>query len=762
VLAIPGNHDWYDGLAGFMYHFCHRDELTPAAYTPVGAGLRSIIARPFRILWRRPPKPALLTRTHWEAGWKGSANTLTGPIAQPGPYYAIRTRHVTLVAIDTGIDGSIDAVQGAWLRAVSEVEGPKILVTGKPLLVNGTRHPCRIGPAVGDAPQGSVWDIVHADNGYLATIGGDVHNFQHYVKTDVVGGPTHHIVCGSGGAYMHATHTYAFADLDSRIRNNTDHPFDSMPQSEFPDQYTSFRYYAGLLVPGLARMLRNALLFLLGVLIAGGAALAGTAAGLGTAGARSTGWAALVGIGTLIVVRSIGRDVPRTSKLARGVVAVGAFMAGALASAVAYQLDPERYLTYLTAWLSLTLAHCVFCAAIRRSGWWCPADEHAQVLPLVGFAFGLLGLCGVTAILLWAVYPASSGLLPTVGAALVAVVGVAGAVARRRRFTRPGVTVAEADKPRLGRANSRWYKIAAVAVPLVQALIFVIGLYQLGHRVERPWIFTGGVLGVGVCLLILIGSLVGVVLVTEVAAFLGSGGAGGYRRAWGAAAVVTHHLMAPLMLAGVATWIVLASVVGPGRGARAAGGLPFVVYPVIGYLLFVAWLRQRQPRSYLYAVLLIVFVAIVGLVIAYRFDVWFVRSGLATAIVMFALTISVLIGHLTFLGAQFLIGPASYRDVSFTEAEIDEIFAARRSRPPQVPDVPRRVLRWARLAAPGLGETGGPIQKGVSEIFSSDVPPFFKGFLRLDTTDDALTITLHQVFGDRPATSVPVATIPLA
>ena len=24
LLAIPGNHDWYDGLAGFMYHFCDR------------------------------------------------------------------------------------------------------------------------------------------------------------------------------------------------------------------------------------------------------------------------------------------------------------------------------------------------------------------------------------------------------------------------------------------------------------------------------------------------------------------------------------------------------------------------------------------------------------------------------------------------------------------------------------------------------------------------------------------------------------------
>ena len=28
ILAIPGNHDWYDGLAGFMWHFCHAEPLS--------------------------------------------------------------------------------------------------------------------------------------------------------------------------------------------------------------------------------------------------------------------------------------------------------------------------------------------------------------------------------------------------------------------------------------------------------------------------------------------------------------------------------------------------------------------------------------------------------------------------------------------------------------------------------------------------------------------------------------------------------------
>ena len=76
-----------------------------------------------------------------------AGHALTGPIRQPGPYYAIETDHVRIVAIDTGIDGNLDAEQGEWLKRVSADRKPKILVTGKPLLVNATLHPCWIGPA---------------------------------------------------------------------------------------------------------------------------------------------------------------------------------------------------------------------------------------------------------------------------------------------------------------------------------------------------------------------------------------------------------------------------------------------------------------------------------------------------------------------------------------------------------------------------------------------------------------------------------------
>ena len=62
LLGLPGNHDWYDGLAGFMYHFTTRaGQPTPtppnAAYAPA-QDQRSTVSRLCRILWRRPSEPA--------------------------------------------------------------------------------------------------------------------------------------------------------------------------------------------------------------------------------------------------------------------------------------------------------------------------------------------------------------------------------------------------------------------------------------------------------------------------------------------------------------------------------------------------------------------------------------------------------------------------------------------------------------------------------------------------------------------------------
>ena len=77
-----------------------------------------------------------------------------------------------------------------------------MLLTGKPIYVNGWHHPCPID----GGRQGTVDDIVRDPaNRYVAAIGGDVHNYQRY-PVQVGSRTIQYLVSGGGGAYMHPTH----------------------------------------------------------------------------------------------------------------------------------------------------------------------------------------------------------------------------------------------------------------------------------------------------------------------------------------------------------------------------------------------------------------------------------------------------------------------------------------------------------------------------------------------------------------------------
>ncbi|MGW2825241.1 metallophosphoesterase family protein [Streptomyces sp. NPDC001443] len=192
VYAIPGNHDWYEDLGAFMRVFCGVPPLPaePAPRPLTRAWLR-------HLLWHRS-RPG--DGQHLDEARK--LRPAAGQQAvQPGPYWAIDAGPVRIVGIDTGLLGTIDAEQGAWLREVSRGPRPKILVTGSPLYVDGEHHPC---PVEGG---GTVDDVVREPaHHYVAAIGGDIHNYQRY-PVDVDGRTVQYVVSGGGGAFMHATHT---------------------------------------------------------------------------------------------------------------------------------------------------------------------------------------------------------------------------------------------------------------------------------------------------------------------------------------------------------------------------------------------------------------------------------------------------------------------------------------------------------------------------------------------------------------------------
>lgn len=217
IYAIPGNHDWYDGLNGFMWAFCGAEALPPTAYRASSYGWRGRIARG---LWRKAaaPERTALVRAR-DARPPGPSHPPTA--TQPGPYFAIETKRLIIVCIDTGITGKLDREQGGWLRRVSKGDHPKILVTGKPIYVDGEY--CRGEIEWGDEKDTTtVDDIVRdPDHHYVAAIGGDVHNYQRYTvrlpdgaagaKGGGAGSESAHraieyIVSGGGGAYLSATH----------------------------------------------------------------------------------------------------------------------------------------------------------------------------------------------------------------------------------------------------------------------------------------------------------------------------------------------------------------------------------------------------------------------------------------------------------------------------------------------------------------------------------------------------------------------------
>lgn len=201
VLAVPGNHDWYDGLHGFMSHLCGIE--VPYEPLEVGPGWRGALTRR---LWRQgtPVSPEDIADMRKDRGLPGQR----ADPPQPGPYWALDVGPLRIVGIDTGIIGALDDDQERWLREVSQSsDRPKVLVTGKPLIVNGHRIPDAEGAAI----EAVVRDPAAR---YVMAIGGDTHNYQRYPVRVDDGRTIQYVVSGGGGAYTHATHQIPHVDVD--------------------------------------------------------------------------------------------------------------------------------------------------------------------------------------------------------------------------------------------------------------------------------------------------------------------------------------------------------------------------------------------------------------------------------------------------------------------------------------------------------------------------------------------------------------------
>ena len=187
IYAQPGNHDWYDGLNGFMWNLCGAEPLPPDAYDVASYSPRERLARR---LWKKAsaPRRDILEAYRDERAPQGQA---WEPL-QPGPYFAMDLGDLLVVCVDSGITGDIDREQAQWLVRVSDrFDKPKLMLVGRPLVDKRSYRPGPF-PAVAGLPVkardgttfATVDDVVrHEPFRYVAAVGGDTHNFQRYDVT---------------------------------------------------------------------------------------------------------------------------------------------------------------------------------------------------------------------------------------------------------------------------------------------------------------------------------------------------------------------------------------------------------------------------------------------------------------------------------------------------------------------------------------------------------------------------------------------------
>lgn len=284
LYALPGNHDWYDGLTSFLRIFCARD------------------------------------------GRIGEWDT-----RQRRGYFALKMPNDWWVwAIDIQLDTYIDDLQLDYFRGQPVAPGDKIiLMTAKPAWVKAV--PGRVEPASWRYLSYFEERVVGASGGRLVmTITGDLHHYARYEPRDDEA-PTR-LTAGGGGAYLSGTHTL-YPEL--QLRSLDSEPAQTVTYEReqiYPRAKDSRRLAKGIV--GLARLnpsfagMLGVIYALIGVAMLGtlkgdeaGLAAAATSGGFGGMLTGATGTASVIGALLLLGAIFGGTDiVPGASERSHAVV----------------------------------------------------------------------------------------------------------------------------------------------------------------------------------------------------------------------------------------------------------------------------------------------------------------------------------------------------------------------------------------------------------------------------------------------------------
>jgi hypothetical protein len=654
VYALPGNHDWYDGLSGFMWHFCGTEALPLTSYMATSYSLRE---RLLKRLWRRPAAPRRDLLNALRAERAGFQDESWRPL-QPGPYFAIDTGRVLLVCIDTGIKGEIDREQGEWLLRVSQAEQDKVLVTGKPLLVNKDHKPCPIAEVSRDGPLrsptgrefGTVDDIVRCpEHRYVAAIGGDIHNHQDYEVEIEEGGvkrPFRYVVSGGGGAYMSATHTISGK---AGIKWDAEHSSDA-PQAIhlkgfrcYPTCERSLIHFSGRLVPAVWRLVWTVLAIVAGFgLATGAAAYLGPDAddsldlALLCAAVALAAWFLVVGPALRFLRR---KPWPRVVRLAV------ATLAGGVLGLAGHWLAPGHFETNAIAAATLTAGGSLIALLLRVTHWWRPRRGHVEHRRqyLVRWLGGLalwLGLGGAGVVV--ALTQGESRIGAAVGA--IAFVGAIGWILRMLGRWREGVATASAYAAQFA------------------ALLLIIDRWPLPESAHDEFVALLAAFLVAPAAVAIASWLVrGVVALLAMIFREKNGPKLAFRAAFRQTG--SEQFLLIVVLLGGAVWGLTEVLHGrdSGRAIAAAGAMLLV--PVVA-IVVVDYVRRLSPlfwRAWLVGAIGLV---VLALALTDAEEGWFLRAFAAAAAILAVGVLGTLITHLTFLRAFALVLPWPLREAS--------------------------------------------------------------------------------------------------
>lgn len=188
LFALPGNHDWYDGLVSFTRLFCQKT----------------------------PPR--------WIGGWQ---------LPQTRSYFALKLPHGWwLLGVDIQLEADIDGPQLEYFQTVAQqmARGDRvILCTPKPDWIYGAKRAMNLDYFERKilAPRGAR---------VVLRLTGDIHHYRRHEHETADGSKVHLIIAGGGGAFLHPTHG---PNVD-QIRYGPDKACFRVA-AEFPDRKTSRR-----------------------------------------------------------------------------------------------------------------------------------------------------------------------------------------------------------------------------------------------------------------------------------------------------------------------------------------------------------------------------------------------------------------------------------------------------------------------------------------------------------------------------------------